>query len=410
MQRARLYAVTLAVFLVGGGASALETFTLENVSIHTKDADITLPRVEFADANVGRDEALMLFSVETSHEDMISMVSRLRASRIAIPEIRVTGKDGELMAHDYVVQGVDSGKFARLDFAGFEGRFFPSGNGETRIRMRPLTIEGADYSRLLDAIRRKEPSRIAGKLGKLTWAGFEATFPNKEVGKTDSTGLVRVSLESLQHTGTYDGDAPLDGRFDLKHLVFEPPVGSTFGKQLADFGYSKIDLGLTAASRYDAKAQTYVLDDMTLTGVDIGSFRVTGTFAGLDPKVLGSGEPAARFTAMSKGQVAKLTLRFANDSIVDRAISYFGRTQNRSPEDIKRQYAGMVTGFGPQVLGGTEAARKIAAAVADFVNNPSSIAMTLTARGAPIPFTELWTIRDAHTFMSKIDVEAVANR
>ena len=396
--------------LFAGPALALDSFTLENVKIEGREIMAILPRVEFTDTNINRDDAAKLFSPLVSLDDRVALIKKLSAARIAIPEAQISGKNGGAIARGFVAANVDAGKVKRFDFAGLDGTFIIPDAGEGNVKVRPLSAEDADYSGAIAAMQSGDARSVTGRLASLTWAGFEAAFPDKLTAKDAPGGnMVHVDLGSVTHVGTYDGDVPLKGSFVMKNLVITPPKASRFSQQLVAFGYDKLDLGFTAAGVYDPAAKTYALDDFTLSGAGAGTIGLRGTFLGLEKSAfLGNG--SARMTALTNGEVASLGIKFVNNGLVDKAIAFYGKMQNRSPDQVKSEIATIVTAIAPNFLGGSEASKKIAAAVAKFVANPASIALAMTARGAPVRFTDLWGIRDPEAFLARMDVDAIANQ
>ena len=389
---------------------AAESYTLENLTLDTPNGSVALPRVEFTDSNINKDEAAQLFALATPTDARAAIAQKLQAARLAIPEARFEGKQGRATAHDFIVTGLDKGRFKRLDFAGGEGTFTVPNVGDGAVKVRPLSIEDGDYSVALAAISAGDPGAGLSRLSKLTWAGLEATFPDKETPKDAAGGnLVHVDLASVAHTGTYQDNLPLKGQFVLKNLVVVPPPASKMAEQLKAFGYDKLDFGMTAKGAYDPSAKSYMLDDMTISAANGGSIGLRGTFVGLQKEAF-TGVGSARSSALAAAQVASAGLKFINTGLVDKAIAFYGKTQNKSPDQVKREIAGMVMGVAPALLGGAPASQKIADAIAKFVANPGSIALAMTARGAPVRFSELWTIRDPQTFLARMDVDAIANQ
>jgi hypothetical protein len=399
------------VMLAPAAALALSDVTLDNIQIKDEDATVAIPHVLFAQTNITKDEAAKLFSKDAPETDRKAIVAKMQAAKISIPAMQFTAKDGSGSAHDFVVTGVNAGRFKRIDFAGGEASFKVVDPNDGKVTLRQLTVEDGDFSRVLAALSEGQPASMAGsRLSKLTWAGFDATFPDKETSKSAPGGnLIHVSLASASGQGTYEGDTPVKGSFELKNLVVELAKGSSAGKQLAAFGYDKLDLGLTAGGAYDAAKKTYQLDDFTISAAGAGSLGLTGTFTNVDRSSFDKTGPE-RLAELMKGEIASLGLKFVNSGLAENAIAFYAKTQHKNAEQVKRELAGMVVGMAPMMLGNDPAIAKVANAVSAFIANPKSLSIALTAKGEPVKVGELMAIRDPHAFLARVSVDAVANR
>ena len=115
--------------------------------------------------------------------------------------------------------------------------------------------------------------------------------------------------------------------------MIQPPNTSDGAKQLAAVGYDKLDLGFTFAGSYDPATKVYALSDLTLRGVDAGSFGVKAQLDGIEKSVL-SGPQSARMIGLFGAGVSSIELRFVNAGLVEKTLTYFAKEQGKSAEDI----------------------------------------------------------------------------
>ncbi len=405
----RIIAFGLAMSF-SGGAFALETFTLENLQIDGKDAKTIIPRADFVDTNLSRDEASKLFTASQDRDAVAALLEKLEARRIAIPEIRIDAKAGKATVRGIEATDLKGGRFAKIQIAGVDGSFSTEGVSGGVLKVGALLLEDGEYAKALGALRTGDATKFMWRIGKIDFAGFEISVPDKDM-KADAPGgnLYTIRLASVTSRNTYQGDLPLKGVFDLKNLTITPPAASKMGQDLQAFGYPKLDVSLNASGMYDPAKKTFALDEFTLSGVDAGSLAFKGLFASVEPESMRGGGPS-QMPALMRSEIANLTIRFANAGLVEKAIAFFGKMQNRTPEQVKREFASMVTSMAPMMLGPDPAVQKIANAVADFVRDPKSLMVSLAAKGAPVKLEDLTKLRDPSEFLAKVNVDAAANR
>jgi hypothetical protein len=400
------------VIAAPAAALALEDFTLNNLVIPAdNETTVTMTQVAFTQTNLTKDEATKLFTPATPENDKKAIAAKMQAAKIAIPEMKIAAKDGSGTARNFIVTEVNAGKFKRIDFAGGEGSFKVLEMNDGKITFRALSVEDGDFSRAMDSLSKGDPSSMAGsRISKMTWAGFDATFPDKDTKSNVPGGnIVHLSLASAGGQGTYDGDVPLKGSFEMKNLVIELPKASSAGQQLVAFGYDKLDFGLTVGGSYDLAKKTYLMNDFTLSGAGAGSLGFTGTFTNVERDAFTKSRPD-RMADLMKGEVASAGIKFINSGLAEKAIAFYAKTQGKTPDQTKRELAGMVVGMAPMMLGNDPAIAKVANAVSDFITSPKSLAISMTAKGQPVKISELMEIRDPSSFLARVDIDAVANR
>lgn len=404
----RAFLTTGLVFCsIAGHAWALESFSLDPVVMQQGDTKLTITRVEFTDTNLSRAEAATLFS-NGARSQKTSLIEKLEAARIHIPELRVESKSGGLVARDLNVSGVKQGRFAAFQTAGGDGTFVSGNTPGGKIRIGALRVEDGDFAQVLQSIEGAPVPRSAWRFGKIEFAGLDFAVPDNAPGSTGDM-LYRVHLDGLSASNTYQVDIPLRSRFAMKNLSVTPPKGSTMQRDLEDFGYKSIGFSATAEGVYDPGKKTYLLDDFTLRSPDAASLEFKGSFAAVEPDAL-LGRGPQRFVRMLNTEIARFSLRFANSGLIEKAIDYYGRKQNRTPEQVKREFAALITSMGPMLMGGHPASLSLAQAVADFVRNPASLSVSLTARGQPVRLQDVRDMQDPGALLKFFDLEAVANR
>ncbi|MDH7795636.1 MULTISPECIES: hypothetical protein [unclassified Beijerinckia] len=400
------FAIVLAAPL---SAFALESFVLENVRLETptNKTSILLKRVEFVDTNLTREEAQKLFSLDADRGEQTAIVTKAQAKRIFAPEIVVEPKGertGLITLRTYEVNDLDRGRFAKVSLASIDGSATDKAGAGT-IKSGPIVLEQGDFGRIITAVKDGDFTNGVAQLGKFSWTGFELVVPDTKVPGAQ----MKFGMASMVGGNTYDDGLPVTMKAEIKNATFEPAKGSEMAQSFAQFGYDKIDMGMTVAGAYDLAKKAFTLSDYTLSGVNAGQLTLTGLFGNIDRTAL-VGDRMARLSGLMQGNVSEFTVRFANQGLFDKALSYYATTVNRAPADIKAEWASAATGMLPMLLGGDPSALKLAEAVNVFLRDPKSLTVTLKGKNGPVSFMEATQIKDPATFMQKVGVTATANQ
>ncbi len=398
----------LVLILASSPALALDT-VLENVSIDNGDkSTVLMKRVEVTGTNLTQDELKKLFSGATSKDERKQLAARLQAARIAIPEITVTGtekgKEGKVTAVGFQADNIDKGRAGHLTLASFSGDVAAEDNGRATLKSGPIALDGADMTGFLASDAAAATPGMT-PFTHFSWQGFEIAVPDKS--STASQGVYAIKMDSLVVDGTYDGKVPLHTSGKLNSLTIVPPAGSDAAQGLGAAGYDKLDLGLTFAGTYNPAAQTYTVEDYTITGVNAGALGLKGQFGAID-KAAFTGQKDEKINALMKGSIANLELKFANAGLFEKAATLYGKQQGKTLAQVQQEWSMMAAQFVPMMLGGDPNAPKIGAALASFVNNPKVLTVTAKAKTGNVAFSDLMAIKSPPMLLQKVDLNAVA--
>lgn len=404
---------SLALYGALSPALALD-HVLENVTIKGPDGALaSIPRMEIADTNLTRQEIDRLLSGEALSAETNALVAKLRAKRISIPHITfIAGGDqkGSILIRDKLVVNIDKGRFERISINGVEGKFTIPGAGDGALASGPIVLENGDFSSLLQAALKGDVLDGVAKLGAFSWTGFQMLVPDKDVPRTAVGGNhYKISLGALRGSTTYAGEIPLKTLAVIEALTFAAPQASEAGRMLASFGFEKLDVGLTFDGFYDPAKMTYALNDYTVSGIDVGALKFTGAFGGLEPKAF-VGEGNERLDALSRGNMSALALNYVDRGFFNKALSYYASTVGKNTESLRSEWAMLVTGLLPMLMGGDPASLKIAESLGAFVREPKSLNVSLKAKGAPVRFSDAPALADPSSFLDRVELSVSANQ
>jgi hypothetical protein len=309
-----------------------------------------------------------------------------------------------------LVVNIDKGRFERISISGVTGDFMIKEAGRGSLSSGPIVLENGDFSKLLDAARKGDVLDGVAKLGAFSWTGLQMSLPDKDTPRTAIGGnLFKIGLASLKGSTTYAGDVPLKTVGAMEGVTFAAPLVSEAGRALASFGYDKLEIGLTFDGLYDPAKGAYALNDYTISGAAAGALKFTGAFGGLEPKAF-IGEGDERLAALSRGDVSTLTMNYVDRGLFGKALGFYASSVGKDVESVRTEWAMLVTGLLPMLMGGDPASLKIADSLGAFVRDPKSLNVSLKAKGAPVRFMDAPALADPSSFLSKIDVTVTANK
>ncbi|MDH7795491.1 hypothetical protein QBC99_001554 [Beijerinckia sp. GAS462] len=393
-------------------ALAQQNVVLEN---HTYDdgskGSIAFRRIEFTDTNLSRDDVAKLFSATTSREDMAAIARRLKAARIAIPSVVLTGPEARMTLADFVATDVDAdaGKVKQLAIGTFDVSFLDKPTGALRFKSGPLQLDGANIVGLLQAIRDKDLQKGMAQFTHFSVRDVEGEGPDKDT-PADAIGgnLTKVKIAVVSADATFNGGLPLRLAAKADNVVVEVPPSSDGAIKLKEMGIDRLDLSFGFAGIYDPTKQTYGLDDLTVAGAGLGAVTMKGRFTGVEPGAFSSLQ-SDRILALLGAGVAAIDMRFTNGGIAEKVLQEAARQQNQSVAALKGDLAKAASVL-PLLLGGNANGLKIADALARFVDDPKQLAVSMTAKSGSLGFIDLLSIRDPASLFAVADVQVAANQ
>ncbi len=391
-------------------AFALETIVLENVVMQNAGKPAaTVKRIEFADTNLTKEEVQKLFAVDGSKEEKTALMAKLVASKISIPDVVIADDKGKFTINGIQAVNVNAGKVGQFGLAGFEGDV-PGDNGRVSMKSGPLTVDGAGFAGLLNAVQTGDMSNASSHFGKFSWQGFEMAAPDKDT-PADAPGgnLVKLKFGSITGEGTADGDVPLKTTAALKDMTIELPPSSDAGRGLTAAGYSTLTLGFTFSSTYNPTAQTVAIEDLTFTGKDVGSIGLKLGLGGIAKSIFTSGNKDERLMALLGGSISGLEVKFADGGAAAKVLAFAAAQQGKTPDALKAETSAMAAQLIPMMLGGHPSAPKIAEQVSAFINNPKGLTVSAKPKSGSLPFMQAMSLMEPKAFLDAVDVTVAAD-
>ena len=381
--------------------------TIENFTAKPKDGGVVvIARAEFDNSNLSKDEIIALLTPETPQADRSALAQKFKADKVSIPSIEITSNDGgKINIHDVAANHIDAGKVEALEFSGIDASG-TDGGAPVSVKSGALRMQGLDLADALKAISAPKEAAPKGRLSHLTWESIDIVAPDTQSGPGKT---IHLALASAEVNSSYDGDTLKQGTTKLTGLIVEPSPNSEFGKNLAELGYSKLELSMVIGAEYQAAAKKFSLDELTIEGAQMGSIRMKANFGDIDPALFGS-DQSARMAALVGCSISSLEIKVVNSGLFEKALALVAKQQGVSADALKQQWSAMTGQMAPLLLGGDPSALKVAAETQKFIDAPSNLTVAVKAKAGALKATDFMAMSDPSAFVKKVDIVAVANQ
>jgi hypothetical protein len=391
--------------LVTPAVALSDSVALDNINIPGKDGgSAVIKHVEFTGTNLSRDEVASLFSATLPMDEARQLMAKLKASKIAIPEMLINFKDGNAIVHNLEASNVDSGKVGVLSVAAINISSLGKDSPPVTVATRPFTIENADLSGAVGA------SKLSPfKFSKLSWGGLEASFPDKDT-PADATGgnIVHIKIASANANSDFQGDLFSKGIFQLKGMTIEVPKASKAGKTLALFGYDKMEYNMDSSSAYDPGNKT-LASTFTINGAAIGALAFKADLGSIDTSAF-LGDSTQRLMSLMNGDIGNVEMRLTDGGLFDKTLAYFAAQQHQKPEDVKRVWTMAANQMIAALFAGSPEAEQLSGALGQFIATPKNLTVSARGKTGAIAIKDLQELKTLPAILGKIDFSATANQ
>ncbi len=282
-----------------------------------------------------------------------------------------------------------------------------------RVALKGLTLSGLSLKPVLEGLRRAaagpldpaEMRRYAPALARIAVESLDVDLPAQGSPAQGSpvqgsptpgspaqgpgadplrqaSGPLRFALRggSLAMSEVRDG-VPTASRLTIDGLTGAVPPDTTAPllSDLAGLGYTGLDLSGTVDARWDEAARELTFKDVTLTGKDMGTARITGTIGGIGKEVFDP-EPMVSSLALLGASAKSLALTLENGGLFQRFVDQQAKAQSLKPEELQREYGTAAMLGIPAVLGGSPSAKALGQAVSRFVVKPGRLSVSAAAK------------------------------
>ncbi|AWN44853.1 hypothetical protein [Methylobacterium durans] len=183
-----------------------------------------------------------------------------------------------------------------------------------------------------------------------------------------------------------------------------PGLGS-----LTAYGYQDLDLNVVADTAWDEGRRELSVREVSVSGKDMGTLRLTGTLGGIGPEIF---DPDAGISglAMLSATAKALDLTIENTGLFERFINTQSKVLSLKPDELRQEYVTASVLGVPVILGNSPAAKAIGAAMGQFVTKPGRLSVSAKSKdGAGVGVADFSTAGSPGAVLDKLDVDAKAN-
>lgn len=163
----------------------------------------------------------------------------------------------------------------------------------------------------------------------------------------------------------------------------DPQIG-----MLMAAGMKGVNLGYDLNAHWDAATKSIVIGNIGVSGKDLGSLAVAANIGNAAEQIFALDTDAAMASLMGV-TVKNLKIDLTDTGMSDIAIPIIAGQQGADPVSFRKQMAGTAEGVVIALLGSTDSARQLGAALSNFINGTAgSVSISVVAKdplGLPIP-------------------------
>lgn len=298
----------------------------------------------------------------------------------------------------YVMEGFSfsgagaKGAFESLSYSGFS--LAPMLKGLKEALAKPeAEIDSLDFRKLIPT------------LGTVRLAGLSVEVPQP------AQAPIRVGLGTFEIAAA-DQINGIPTKLALTIDKLTAPVSEATGNpgaaDLIAMGYRALDVSAKLDLAWDAARNELAIRTLSLGSAGMAQFEASGTLGNVTKDLFSSDTALAQVAAL--GATARgLDARLKNLGLFEKFVENEARKAKRKPDDVRREYA-MMAGLGlAAILGPSDAAKILTAAVARFAAKPGTLTVQARAKATGgLGLADVLTITDPTEIFDKIDLKANA--
>ncbi|WP_417684046.1 hypothetical protein [Roseibium sp.] len=261
-----------------------------------------------------------------------------------------------------------------------------------------LTLDGDDGSLAIERFSANDlilpsPEEASSKHenGPIAPSYRDLEILNTEV--SDETGNAARVERIFVAIDAMDGDLPTASRFALENVVIDADaVDSETRKSLSDLGYESVTLSITGAANWDPTAETAVVDDVRISGPEIGTLQMSLRLGGLSRSVIAElnknqDDPESALALLQGVTVEAISIRLDNDSLVERVLDMQAKEAGTDRAGIVAQIEGGLP-FMLAILQNPEFQTKVSTSLTSFLRDPKSLSIAASP-ASPVPVAQI---------------------
>lgn len=337
------------------------------------------------------------------HNDALvaDVLDSFAAGALDIEDLRVVVTDKDA-AGTGTIGGIHLSQMADAKIAAAEFSGIAVTAGGSSVKIGSAALHDVDLAALRDWA-----SDSGGHVSSASIAS-EIRLTGLDVDAGEAKSRTRFQVGSLDVLSA----APVDGiptqfSTSIDHFTFDPKDAGGEWDGILALGYDKIDLSSRIEAHFDAEKQQLGLDDLSLSGVDMGAVKIACSFSNVSKGLFSADQTQMEAAALSV-LLRRIEIRVENGGFFERIVAAAAKQSNKSPEAVRRAYVAAAAIGVPALLGSGPAAKVLGAAIAKFVAAPKNLRIVAVARDG-LGVADFVLIKDPSVLMGKLSVEAAAD-
>lgn len=316
-------------------------------------------------------------------------------------------------------------KIARMAFgentpakSGFALEGFRFSSGPAKGGIDSISYSGFSFAPVLRELRLAltEPDkpideldfrRFIPTIGTVRLAGITIDAPPVVTGKDP----IKIALGTFElKAGEQLNGIPTSLGLTIDRLV--TPIVDTASnpaaKDMIAMGIRSLDLSARLDLAWEAAKNEIAIRNLSLGSAGLVQLDASGTLGNVTKDLFSSDTALAQVAAL--GATARnVQVKLQNFGLVEKLIENEARKSKRKVEEVRQQYA-MIASLGlAAILGPSDAAKTLTAAVSRFVARPGTLSVSASARSpAGLGLADVITMTEPTEIFDKIDLKADA--
>jgi len=244
------------------------------------------------------------------------------------------------------------------------------------------------------------------------FAGFSVDDIAIDVPDPDNIGdrlIVNVGAFDLS-LDNYRNGIPTALATSARNIAVALPKNTTDEQLLLlrSMGVTDIDGGFTIDANWDEAGNTIAVNEVSLTGVDLGTIKLAATIGNATEALFADNETVMMAAAMGLA-LKDVKLDIADAGLADIIMTMVAAEQGSDAATLRPVFAGLAEGTVIGMLAGANEAQKVGSAISAFVAGTSkTLSIDVTARQASGlgMFDFMAAGDDPTSLLSKVDIKA----
>jgi len=326
------------------------------------------------------------------------------------------GRDMKFTIAGMSMDGMRPGFYPAISMDGFDITV----EGDGMMKLGNVTIKEMDFTSPIETVRdapeELDEAWLMANAPKLmpAFTGFSFSDFAMDVPDPESDGdRIKASVGAYDLTlGSYFNGIPTDLNTSASNIVVELPDDSDDPQlqQMIALGLTAFDLGFVVDASWDETENTISFDEVSFSGVDLGSAAVSGTLINASEALFSWDESASMIAAMALA-ITDLKVDLRDDGISDLVLAAAAADQGTDAQTMRPVFAGLAEGTIIGTLAGAAEAQKVGAAVNSFIAGKAknlTIAMT-SKTPAGLGMMDFMLAEDDPTvLLGKVTIDATA--